>query len=160
MLFTGFTRIDKDILLRIDTTRDAVSGISFAGEVRGGSMTVPDIFYEAERQLSEYFSGKRFIFDLPLLLSGTPFQTRVRETLMKIPYGETISYAEEAELAGCERAVRAVANANGRNPVAIVIPCHRVIRGDGSLGGYFAGTAYKERLLSLEKHFVARENNI
>lgn len=123
-------------------------------------MTVPDIFYEAERQLSEYFSGKRFIFDLPLLLSGTPFQTRVWETLMKIPYGETISYAEEAELAGCERAVRAVANANGRNPVAIVIPCHRVIRGDGSLGGYFAGTAYKERLLSLEKHFVARENNI
>lgn len=109
-----------------------------------------------EEELREYFEGKRKIFTLPLAPDGTPFQKKVWETLRIIPYGETISYAEEAKLFGNAKAIRAVASANGRNPISILIPCHRVIAAGGGLGGYSGGVWRKEFLLALEKEVIKK----
>ena len=102
-------------------------------------------------QLHEYFAGKRRNFSLPLYLVGTDFQQKVWKTLMTIPYGTTISYKEEAQRAGNEKAIRAVAQANGANPIPIIIPCHRVINANGTLGGYSSGIDKKQFLLDLEQ---------
>jgi len=107
-------------------------------------------FAEAERQLTEYFAGDRTGFDVALADQGTPFQRDVWRALRDIPYGETVSYGELARRIGRPRAVRAVGLANGRNPIAVIVPCHRVIGADGSLTGYGGGTARKRRLLELE----------
>jgi len=104
-----------------------------------------------EKELHEYFAGRLKTFTLPLSPHGTPFQKQVWKTLLAIPYGETISYAQEAEQFGNPKATRAVANANGKNPISILIPCHRVIGSDGGLGGYSGGLWRKEFLLELEK---------
>ena len=101
-------------------------------------------------QLDEYFSGTRKEFDLPLAPQGTPFQTEVWHTLATIPYGETISYAQLAQRVGKPTAMRAVGAANGRNPLPIVLPCHRVIGADGSLTGFGGGLPTKQFLLELE----------
>ena len=101
-------------------------------------------------QLNEYFAGERREFSLPFHLVGTEFQKKVWLTLMTIPYGETISYKEESQRLGDEKAIRAVAQANGANPIPIIIPCHRVINADGSLGGYSSGVDKKLFLLNLE----------
>ena len=105
---------------------------------------------EAKRQLLEYFEGRRRCFTLPVAPQGTAFQKRVWEELQKIPCGTTTTYREIASRIGQPTAVRAVGSANGRNPVAIVIPCHRVIGSDGSLTGYAGGIAIKRRLLQHE----------
>lgn len=105
---------------------------------------------EAVRQLREYFAGKRTDFDLPLAPEGTDFQRKVWRKLQEIPYGETISYGELARRVGNPKASRAVGSANGKNRIPIVIPCHRVIAGDGSLGGFGGGLSTKEKLLALE----------
>jgi methylated-DNA-[protein]-cysteine S-methyltransferase len=102
------------------------------------------------RQLREYFAGKRAAFDLPLAPEGTAFQRSVWRQLQEIPYGETISYGELARRVGNPKASRAVGSANGANPVPIVIPCHRVIAGDGTLGGFGGGLLTKQTLLTLE----------
>ena len=102
------------------------------------------------KQLNEYFAGERREFSLPFHLVGTEFQKKVWLTLMTIPYGETISYKEESQRLGDEKAIRAVAQANGANPIPIIIPCHRVINADGSLGGYSSGVDKKLFLLNLE----------
>ena len=107
-------------------------------------------FTEARRQLHEYFSGERREFELPLQLSGTDFQVRVLEELQRIPYGETRSYGEIAKRIGRPGAMRAVGAANGRNPIPIVIPCHRVIGSTGDLTGFGGGLDTKEALLRLE----------
>jgi O-6-methylguanine DNA methyltransferase len=101
--------------------------------------------------LDAYFAGTLRTFELPLLMSGTPFQRRVWQALLDIPYGETWSYKQLAERIGQPSAVRAVALANGANRIAIVIPCHRVIGADGSLTGYGGGLWKKQRLLELER---------
>jgi len=101
-------------------------------------------------QLREYFNGERTTFDLDLSLEGTPFQQKVWAALREIPYGETISYGDLAARLGRPGAARAVGNANGRNPVAIIVPCHRVIAAGGGLGGYSAGLERKRFLLDLE----------
>ncbi len=106
---------------------------------------------EVLRQFAEYFSGKRQEFDLPYFATGTPFQLMVWEELLKIPYGETRSYRELAEAIGKPKAARAVGNALNANPVAIIIPCHRVIASGGKLGGFGGGTELKRQLLELEK---------
>lgn len=106
---------------------------------------------EVLRQFAEYFSGKRQEFDLPYFATGTPFQLMVWEELLKIPYGETRSYWELAEAIGKPKAARAVGNALNANPVAIIIPCHRVIASGGKLGGFGGGTELKRQLLELEK---------
>ena len=103
-------------------------------------------------QLKEYFDGTRKEFSLPVHLAGTEFQMQAWDVLKQIPYGETISYGEEAKRIGKPTASRAVAQANHNNPVSIVVPCHRVINSDGSLGGYASGTDIKQQLLSLEKN--------
>jgi len=102
------------------------------------------------RELSEYFSGKRTEFDIPVRASGTEFQKKVWEQLRLIPYGETRSYGDIAKAAGNPKASRAVGHANNRNPVMILIPCHRVIGADGSLVGFGGGIAVKKYLLDLE----------
>lgn len=103
------------------------------------------------RQLGEYFAGTRKTFDLPMAPEGTPFQKRVWKELVRVPYGETISYAELAKRVGSKGAARAVGRANATNPIAIVVPCHRVIGADGSLTGYAYGVELKRSLLDLER---------
>jgi methylated-DNA-[protein]-cysteine S-methyltransferase len=105
---------------------------------------------EAAEQLGDYFAGERTTFDVPLALGGTPFQQQVWTELQQIPYGSTVSYAELADRIGRPTAIRAVGAANGRNPVSILVPCHRVIGTDGSLTGYGGGTPRKQALLTLE----------
>ena len=106
---------------------------------------------ETERQLAEYFAGRRKSFDLALDFTGTEFQKMVWRALLTIPYGETRSYAQLAEQIGHPKAVRAVGAANGRNPISIVTPCHRVIGSNGDLTGFAGGLATKEHLLRLER---------
>lgn len=107
-------------------------------------------FRQVIRQLEEYFSGKREVFDLPLSPRGTAFQLRVWKSLQNIPFGKTVSYSDIAHDIRNPNAVRAVGLANGRNPIPIIIPCHRVIGKDGSLTGYGGGLPIKEKLLALE----------
>jgi methylated-DNA-[protein]-cysteine S-methyltransferase len=104
----------------------------------------------AAKELTEYFTRQRTTFDVPLLLAGTDFQTRVWNQLLTIPYGRTLSYGELALQMGCPKAVRAVANANGANVLSLFIPCHRVVGSDGSLTGYAGGLEAKKLLLALE----------
>ena len=106
---------------------------------------------DVSAQLMEYFEGRRRKFALPLAPDGTPFQQRVWNALMDIPYGETVSYGELAARIGQRSASRAVGLANGSNPLPIVIPCHRVIGANGTLTGYGGGLAIKQRLLALER---------
>ena len=134
---------------------DALSMIGFPkGSMRRDPE--PDWIYnekplaEARRQLHEYFAGERKAFDLPLHLSGTEFQVSVLEALQKIPYGETVSYGEIAKRIGRPKAMRAVGAANGRNPIPIVVPCHRVIGSSGDMTGFGGGIDTKEALLRLE----------
>ncbi len=102
-------------------------------------------------QLEEYFDGTRTVFDVPLALSGTPFQQEVWSALCAIPYGEAVSYGDLARQVGRPGASRAVGQANGRNPVAVIVPCHRVVAAGGGLGGYGGGTGRKTLLLELEQ---------
>jgi methylated-DNA-[protein]-cysteine S-methyltransferase len=108
------------------------------------------VLVEAARQLAEYFAGDRKAFDLKLDLGGTDFQQKVWRALLTIPFGETRSYAQIAEQIGHPDAVRAVGAANGRNPISIIAPCHRVIGSNGKLTGFAGGLGAKARLLSLE----------
>ena len=113
-----------------------------------------DALRTVSSQLKEYFAGKRNSFDLLLAPKGTPFQTTVWRALCTIPYGETRSYKELAILVGNDKACRAVGGANGKNPISIIQPCHRVIAADGSLGGFSSGLARKEFLLNLEDNML------
>lgn len=107
-------------------------------------------FAAARQQLEEYFAGERKDFDLPLHLSGTDFQVQVLQELRRIPYGETRSYGDIAKRIGRPKAMRAVGAANGRNPIPIIVPCHRVIGSSGDLTGFGGGLDTKEALLRLE----------
>ncbi len=120
----------------------------------GFSTAQTPLIQEAARQLGEYFDGRRKEFDLPLSLHGTEFQQSVWEALQAIPVGETRSYKEIAVQIGNPRASRAVGTANNRNPVIIIIPCHRVVGQDGSLTGYVGGLPVKQYLLELEKRYA------
>ncbi len=122
-----------------------------------GRVKLPDIsrgdhpvLQATTSQLSEYFAGKRQLFDLPLDLHGTPFQVKAWRSLADIPYGTTASYAEQADRIGAPKAVRAVGTANGRNPISIVLPCHRVVASNGSLAGFAGGLDAKRWLLEFE----------
>lgn len=109
-----------------------------------------EIFHRTEVQLGEYFAGRRTAFDLPLAAKGTEFQRSVWQALTRIPYGSTAGYGELAEMLGRPGAARAVGAANGKNPISIIVPCHRVIGADGSLTGYAWGEEKKRQLLTLE----------
>jgi AraC family transcriptional regulator of adaptative response/methylated-DNA-[protein]-cysteine methyltransferase len=150
---------DKGICLFDFQFRRAVEGIMERVE-----RLLDDKFEEAdsqyfsilETQVAEYFSGKRKEFDVPLHLTGTPFQKSVWEALKNIPFGETRSYKQQSVVMGQEKAIRAIASANGDNPVAIIIPCHRIIGEDGSLTGYSGGLQRKQQLLDLERRFSGK----
>jgi methylated-DNA-[protein]-cysteine S-methyltransferase len=119
---------------------------------------VDEPFAEIREQLAEYFAGQRQRFTVPLKLEGTPFQRRVWQELVKIPFGATITYAELARRIGRPTASRAVGHANGSNPVSILVPCHRVIGAGGQLTGYGGGFDRKQWLLDLERRVASIRN--
>jgi len=149
--------------LAIKEENDAVCGVFFYPAVERGIkkegkivngilIRETPLIKNAAKQLDEYFSKKRKIFELPLSLNGTEFQVKVWKALQTIPYGETWSYGELAKVVGNSKASRAVGMANNKNPIAIIIPCHRVIGADGSLTGYAGGLDIKKVLLELEEN--------
>ena len=123
-------------------------------KVENTSIKETELISMAIAQLSEYFNGTRKKFDLPLALKGTEFQKSVWKALMTIPYGETRTYKEIAEIIGNPKACRAVGMANNKNPISIVVPCHRVIGSNGKLVGYGGGIEIKKILLKLEKNNI------
>lgn len=127
--------------------------IGFRCETGNATKKETPVIKEALRQLSDYFDGELKKFDLPLKLSGTPFQMKTWEALQTIPYGETRSYGDIAKQIGNGKASRAVGMANHNNPISIVIPCHRVIGANGSLTGYGGGLPVKQQLLELETYY-------
>lgn len=136
--------------LTIASDGEAITAVHFGAEPRA-ALRRTELTDRAASEIEEYLSGKRTRFDLPLSPEGTAFQKRVWNALLDIPYGETRSYRQIAERAGSPKAFRAVGMANNHNPIAILIPCHRVIGSDGSLVGYAAGLEIKKRLLALER---------
>jgi methylated-DNA-[protein]-cysteine S-methyltransferase len=146
MLYTRHPSPVGDLLLL--GSDDGLTGLYMHGEPPAGARPAP--FDAARDQLDAYFAGELERFDLPLAAAGTPFQLRVWDELQRIPFGETISYSELAERIGNPRTVRAVGLANGRNPISIIVPCHRVIGADGSLVGYGGGLERKRWLLEHE----------
>ena len=136
----------------------AVCRVCFGNNSGPSAYTVAEtqLIRKAASQLCEYFDGKRAEFDLPFNRRGTEFQNLVWDALIKIPIGETRSYRDIAESVGKPRACRAVGMANNKNPLAIFIPCHRVIGHDGGLGGYAGGLAAKRYLLDLETGYASR----
>ena len=153
-----FKRIDSPVgLLTLAAKGDKLTAILWECEIDGrvklGEMledpTFP-ILLKTEQQLNEYFAGKRTRFELDLDFTGTDFQKEVWAALIEIPFGETRSYSDIARRIGRPKAVRAVGAANGRNPISIVAPCHRVIGTSGKLTGFAGGLANKELLLRLE----------
>lgn len=146
--------------LKIVATKKALVALLWEKE-RVGRVKLPamvretknSVIAETEKQLNEYFSGLRKKFDLPLEPVGTDFQKKVWRALAKIPFGLTRSYGELAKIIGSPKASRAVGAANGKNPISIVVPCHRVIGATGKLTGFAGGLKAKAILLDLEKHW-------
>lgn len=139
--------------LRMLSNGAALVAIEWPGQhtdSSGENDTLDDVLRQAVEQLQAYFDGRRTHFELPLDPQGTPFQHSVWDALRRIPYGEHRAYRDIAQEIGRPRAVRAVGAANGRNPLPIVVPCHRVIGSNGSLTGFAGGLEAKRRLLSLE----------
>ena len=136
--------------IEIEAANNAISKLIFCD--------APEIIHKSDNpalqqccsELEEYFAGKRKKFDIEINFEGTPFQHKVWQELLKIPYGKTISYADLAKAVKNPKACRAVGSANGKNPIAVIIPCHRVIASNGSLGGYAYGLEVKKHLLDLE----------
>lgn len=149
---TYLTSMDSPVgQLEITGTDRDISNIRFAGQpVINLNQKLPEVLHRCLSQLELYFTGSLEEFDLPLKPSGTDFQQKVWRALMEIPLGSTISYLELSRLLGDPKAIRAVAAANGKNPIPIVIPCHRVIGSNGSLTGFAGGLARKEWLLRHE----------
>ena len=137
-------------IAKIVGSKNGISSISVLDADCKLSNVVPEELMECVTQLDEYFNDKRTQFSLQLDLNGTDFQKKVWRELQKIPYGKTISYLDLAKQLGDVKAIRAIANANGKNPIWIVIPCHRVIGSDGALTGYAGGLHRKKWLLEHE----------
>ncbi len=139
-------------MIELVGTPEAIWSVNFIDEPGKGIFEIPGFFKPYVKQLDEYFNGKRRDFSLPLHIQGTKFQKKVWEALLDIPYGTTQSYAGIAEKIGHQNAFRAVGNANNKNKIAIIVPCHRVIGSDGGLTGYACGLWRKEWLLAHEKN--------
>ena len=146
MYYCNYPSLVGELLLTAD--HDCLTGLHFGGQPAG--KLAPERFVEVIAQLDGYFSGQLRAFDIPLRLHGTPFQKAVWSALREIGYGQTWSYQQLAEKVGRPTATRAVGATNGRNPISIIIPCHRVIGKDGSLTGYGGGLDRKRLLLELE----------
>ncbi len=145
-------------LIKLTATEETVNSVLF---VFPDTEMEPEnsnaILEECKKQLKEYFAGKRKEFDVPIYQEGTEFQKRVWDELMKIHFGETISYHQLAEALGDVKSIRAVGSANGKNKISIIVPCHRVIGADGSLTGYAGGLWRKEWLLKHEAKHSGKE---
>ena len=138
--------------LRLEEDKDGICGLYMLGNTpKEQFQWSTSLLWEAKTQLDEYFAGKRKEFDLPLAPKGTEFQIRTWAALRTIPYGETWSYKQLAQAAGSPKGYRAVGMANNRNPISIIVPCHRVIGSDGSLVGFGGGLDAKRFLLEMEK---------
>ena len=158
---TCFTVIDSPIgPLTLVSRAGRLTNLAMDGQAHAvppppGCQRDDGAFADVTSQLDEYFAGRRTGFDVPLDLVGTGFQRAVWAQLCAIPYGRTISYGELARRVGNPKAARAVGTANGHNPVALIVPCHRVIAGDGGIGGYGGGIERKSQLLELERTHLA-----
>jgi len=141
----GFTKITGD--------DDGIASITVLNSEEKLTDIIPESLQDCVYQLQDYFEGKREQFDLKLNPQGTDFQQTVWKQLQTIPYGKSMSYLELSKQLGDVKAIRAVANANGKNPIWIIIPCHRVIGSDGSLTGYAGGLARKQWLLNHENPY-------
>ena len=129
---------------------NGISAVSVVDDLIETSTKIPESLQDCVQQLTEYFNGKRTTFNLKLNPKGTDFQKRVWSELLLVPYGKTRSYLEQSKQLGDVKAIRAVASANGKNPIWIIIPCHRIIGSDGSLIGYAGGIWRKKWLLEHE----------
>lgn len=138
----GITKLEGDAI--------GLSAITVLNTEESLTQIIPEVLEDAVYQLNEYFKGERTSFDLTINPTGTAFQQRVWKLLLDIPYGKTVSYLELSKTLGDVKAIRAVAAANGKNPLWIVVPCHRVIGSDGSLTGYAGGLSRKKWLLDHE----------
>lgn len=148
---TFFTYLSPVGIFTIASNGTALTNIIFGEGVFPGENRPCELTNRAANQLQEYFAGKRTVFELPLEPQGSEFQKQVWEALRSIPYGETRSYGDIARSIDKPKAHRAVGSANNKNPLLIVVPCHRVIGANGRLSGYAAGTRLKEHLLTLEQ---------
>ncbi len=141
----GYTKITGD--------NDGIASVTVLNSEEQISDIIPESLEDCVYQLNEYFEGKRQFFDLNLNPQGTDFQKTIWEALLTIPYGKTMSYLELSKQLGDVKAIRAVANANGKNPLWIIVPCHRIIGTDGSLTGYAGGLHRKQWLLEHESPY-------
>ena len=137
--------------VEISGTQEAIVSVGFVKKQLPNDRNLPACVKDGIRQLDEYFKGRRKTFSTKLLLRGTPFQKLVWQQLKRIPYGEVVSYGDIARAIGRPHAYRAVGGANNKNPIGIIIPCHRVIGSDGKLVGYGSGIWRKDWLLKHEK---------
>lgn len=137
-------------LVKIESEMNQITHLDLTKEPVSSELNNP-VLNQAAQEIKDYFDGKKVTFSLPLNPTGTPFQRAVWQALTEIPYGETRSYQDIAIAIGNPKAVRAVGGAVNKNPIMIVIPCHRVIGKDGSLVGFYGGLELKQRLLDLEK---------
>lgn len=137
-----------------------LTDLHFGTQVLAGERQESPLLREAYEQLCQYLCGERRQFSVPLRPAGTPFQQSVWAALQQIPYGTTVSYKALAKAVGNEQACRAVGMANHRNPIAIMIPCHRVVGANGSLTGYASGLDRKQQLLTLEQNQIGGNKNV
>jgi len=144
--------------LEITSSENAIVAVSFVESGYISGKQIPEILKNAKQQLLEYFIGSRKIFDLPLEPKGTEFQLKVWKEVSKIEFGETASYLDIAKATGSEKNTRAVGLANGKNPIPIIIPCHRIIGSDGKLTGYAGGINKKQWLLKHELENSTKQN--
>ena len=141
----------KSLERHMAQVRQAHGGVEVASATPATAATAATaVLHATQVQLAQYFAGQRQTFEVPLDLVGTDFQVRVWQTLLRIPFGQTCSYAQQSEALGQPRAVRAVANANGQNKISIIVPCHRVVGSNGTLTGYAGGLPRKQALIALE----------
>ena len=147
-------------ILEINTTIDSIVKIKFVSNFSKSSMNsleeFSDVTQQACSQINEYFKGHRKVFTIPIKLSLTPFYKKVLKEVSKVEYGSKASYGEIARILGSAKAVRAVGTANSKNPLPIIIPCHRIISSNGGLGGYSGGLDKKSYLLGLEGKYLAQ----
>lgn len=139
--------------IKISETEGKIIGLVFSDSKKENEIErETDSIIKTYMQLKEYLSGKRKSFDIEIEMMGTEFQKKVWKELLNIPYGETRSYKDIATVIGNEKACRAVGNANNKNPIAIIVPCHRVVGSNGSMTGYAGGIDIKEKLLKIENN--------
>ena len=145
--------------LKIEADENVLQRLNFIDTPQNDAIKENEAIKKCKQQLDEYFLGKRKDFDLSLALNGTPFQNKVWNELLSIPFGKTISYLQLAKKLSDGKCIRAVGTANGKNPMAIIVPCHRVIGSDGKLVGYAGGLGRKKFLLQHEMKFANADNS-